>query len=631
MHKKLFNERPFVEIAIYIIIAIIIASLSDKVLSILLFSAVLTIILIRYGNSKNGMLVLAFVLFLITFFNSISILYANDGLVPIDNSKVSGRVQLVDENYYVLDSVSVKGVNHKYNIELRTESDLIVGDIIEFHGELKPVKYGTRYLPLTRYINKTKYTISTTDEIVVVGSKLTVKDKVINSLKSSINSKLSEQESALLVGVLLGDRESFSEDDLYNYKTSGIMHMFAVSGMHLTIFFSFFYIVCKRIKIRWRFRYIIPLILTIFYAYICGFKPSVNRALIMLSIFCIMRLIRSNHDTLTALAVSCIVELTIRPLLLFSLSFIMSYVAVISIVVLSTSFKQIRYLPKKISVGINTVIAVNIGLLPVYMHYFGTLATYSIIANMVLIPIIPILFVMGLLVSVLSLIPYMSYAVYVVKPILYFVNLIVATIAKLPFNTLFINNNIIVAFAIIALLIISSHYIFVEKKVKVATKYIATALVIAVICTGFMNTMNYDNTFTAKYHNIKVITLNKNSIAIVKDDIDFQKYLDRTVYNTNINEFSKIMFFDKNEEYKCNNYDISIYNKNLIIMRGNKAIIYYNNRVTKIEQIYNRFYCYDYDLVTILTTNENINLDKENVQVMKVNNNFTIKLNSGII
>lgn len=147
------------------------------------------------------------------------------------------------------------------------------------------------------------------------------------------NSPCGNDEKALLKGILVGDRDGFSEDLYSHYSNSGFMHIAAVSGMHTSYLFLLISFILGTFHFPKRFICIPTIPLLILFAAVSLFTPSVCRAVIMMSVMLIALSIRRSNDSITALSVAALILVIQNPYSLESASFLMSFGATLSILV----------------------------------------------------------------------------------------------------------------------------------------------------------------------------------------------------------------------------------------------------------------------------------------------------------
>ena len=205
--------------------------------------------------------------------------------------------------------------------------------------------------------------------------------------------------------LLLGDSSKLTYEVDTAFQTSGISHVVAVSGLHVSILFSVVYLFGGRHKIVGA---VLGIPVLIVFAAIAGFTPSIVRACIMQALMILALLVSKEYDPLTALAFSGLVMLTANPLTITSVSFQLSVSCMIGIILFSNRIhdyllrgkrmelakgkslkaKRIRWLVNSISVSIGAVITTT----PLCAYYFDSVSLVSVLTNLLTLWIVSFIF-----------------------------------------------------------------------------------------------------------------------------------------------------------------------------------------------------------------------------------------------
>ena len=197
--------------------------------------------------------------------------------------------------------------------------------------------------------------------------------------------------------LLLGDSSQLDYATNTALKESGIRHVVAVSGLHVTILFTILNLITgKR-------RFLTPLLgipLLVLFAAVAGFSPSVNRAAIMIGLMLLSRLFDREYDPPTALAFACLVILTVNPLAVTSVSFQLSFACVAGILLfqkrmdayIQTKVPEGRLL-RKLSASVSITLSAMSLTAPLTALYFGTISLVSIATNLLTLPVVTLTFV----------------------------------------------------------------------------------------------------------------------------------------------------------------------------------------------------------------------------------------------
>ena len=143
-----------------------------------------------------------------------------------------------------------------------------------------------------------------------------------------LDNLLPEDTAPFAKALLLGDRVDLSYETSTAFQASGIMHIIAVSGLHVTILYTLIHNLCLRR--RWLVA-LIGLPTLAFFAAAAGFSPSVIRACIMQGLMILAALLNREYDGPTELSFACLVMMVANPMVVVSVSFQLSVGCIIGI------------------------------------------------------------------------------------------------------------------------------------------------------------------------------------------------------------------------------------------------------------------------------------------------------------
>ena len=237
-----------------------------------------------------------------------------------------------------------------------------------------------------------------------------------NQLVNTLSDKgLGQQELAVVSAMTLGDKSLIDKDLKNDYSRSGASHVLALSGLHLGII----YFVFSFMTARWRRRYhhwsrpvSEGLILITMWSYVVlvGMSPSVVRAAIMMTVYSLLSLQNRNRSSLNALAFTAIIMLVADPMILFNISFQLSFVAVAFILLYqgriyslipSSSHPIIKWCWRFLSVSL----AAQLGVAPLTAYYFHQVPSYFLLSSLVVMVFTPLIIYLSLLFFLLMWLP----------------------------------------------------------------------------------------------------------------------------------------------------------------------------------------------------------------------------------
>jgi competence protein ComEC len=217
------------------------------------------------------------------------------------------------------------------------------------------------------------------------------------------------KELGILSALTLGNREELDKDVQESFSVSGAMHVLAVSGLHTGIVWGIMTWVltlggwCKPLyeekKRRWLLGGILLILLWV-YAFITGLSPSVMRSALMLSFWELSYLLGRHTSRWNPIMAAAVVILVINPLALWSVSFQLSFAAVIGIMLFASWMQAHMRLKQSWSKYIGGLLIASIGAqlmtMPLTLYYFGQTSNYFALTNLIVIPLAFVVLLLGL-------------------------------------------------------------------------------------------------------------------------------------------------------------------------------------------------------------------------------------------
>ena len=215
------------------------------------------------------------------------------------------------------------------------------------------------------------------------------------------------------IALLLGDTSELSYETDTDLKVSGIRHVAAVSGLHVSVLFA----LCMKIAFRKRFlSTIVGMPVLFLFAAVAGFTPSVNRACIMCALMLLALVFNREYDGMTALAFSALVMLLQNPQSITNVSFQLSCASVAGIFLFSgflyEKMKKVlgdiqgksmkARLKRWTATSVSTTIGAMVFTTPLCALYFKTVSLVGVLTNLLTLWIISAIFYCLMLVCVLG-------------------------------------------------------------------------------------------------------------------------------------------------------------------------------------------------------------------------------------
>lgn len=226
------------------------------------------------------------------------------------------------------------------------------------------------------------------------------RNKLLNSFKIH---HFPKNVSNIIDALLLGQRQDMDAQMTDNYTNAGVIHILAISGLHIAILYAlllFFLKPLLRLKKGKLLQFIITIAFLWIFALLSGLSASVVRSVVMFSFISFGLYLNRTGNIYNILAVSMLIILLCNPNFLFDVGFQLSYIAVFSIVWLQPfyrSFKPSRFKVVNYFVDLLTISFVaQIGVLPLSLYYFHQVPLLFFLANLVVIPLSSFVLILGI-------------------------------------------------------------------------------------------------------------------------------------------------------------------------------------------------------------------------------------------
>ena len=268
------------------------------------------------------------------------------------------------------------------------------------------------------------------------------------TIADTLESIFPESTAFFTKALLLGDDTGVSFSDNIAFQKSGIRHIVAVSGLHVSILFSVLYFATGRRKFLTLFAGLPVLFL---FAAVAGFTPSVVRACIMQALVILATAVDREYDPATALSFAVLAILAANPLTVTSASFQLSVGCMIGIFAFSQKLREYLYRDKlfgpcrgkslkaRIKRWIVASLSVSVSAMtvtvPLCAWYFGMVSVIGVLTNMLTLWLLSFIFCGIILSAVLSALwlPAACITAYAVSVPIRFVLAVSRFLADIPF------------------------------------------------------------------------------------------------------------------------------------------------------------------------------------------------------
>ncbi len=336
--------------------------------AIIIVSAILTLVFLILGI-RFSVLRIQFFIFLAVFLASLSFsVKTNLSYLPAtevatsEKAIVTGIVTDVshykDSYYYTLRDIVInhgKATNHKIRITYQEPLNVKIDDAMCF--SVNGIKLRTSdeafFMPDEDGVFLNAF--SESDPLIYKAQSHTIKyylSELRLSIRYKINNATDENCSGAINAMLTGDKTLLNEDTQRSFSHSGISHLFAVSGFHLSLWTALIFVLFDRMSRKMQIiGNILATVFVLFFMALTGFTPSVVRAGIMLFVYIVGKLLKHKADSMNSLFVALTIILLINPYCATSTSLLMSFLATFGIIAFSEAVTEpVTGLKKKIKV-----------------------------------------------------------------------------------------------------------------------------------------------------------------------------------------------------------------------------------------------------------------------------------------
>ncbi|MFT7087704.1 MAG: ComEC/Rec2-related protein [Rickettsiales bacterium] len=237
----------------------------------------------------------------------------------------------------------------------------------------------------------------------------------IEVLRQNISRRIIDQmdrkEGGIAVALLVGNRQMINPEILQTIRNSGLAHLIAISGLHFTLaagifFFSIRFLLSLNQYFTLHFGIkkiaaLLAILASFFYLLIAGMPIPAIRAFIIISLVFTAILIDLKPNSFRSLAFAALAILILSPNVIFSVSFQLSFAAILGLICLADSTKKLHinssFRPFYLKFGfyflgiiLSSAVA-TIFTTPFSIYYFNNFISFGIFANLAAIPIVTFL------------------------------------------------------------------------------------------------------------------------------------------------------------------------------------------------------------------------------------------------
>ena len=360
----------------------------SKTLPVVFLFAIISLLLLNFHNSRYLRLANAYA----------------EKEITVSGSLDSAPYKQNGKSYYIIKTDKINGNDEKLKIRLVSSSPLDFGATDKINATVKVFLLGTDSETYLSYYKSKSLTLGA----YPVGSVKIQKGVNVNIWQSILLLRLKMSNEimrfipndygAVITGLLLGDRSYLSERTENAFRFCGVSHLFAVSGLHVSVWSLLIFGFLRKIGIGVKKAGVFASIFCLFFMALTGFNPPVVRAGFMLIMMFSANLFNREADPYNSIGFALTVMLALNPYNAVSVSLLLSVLATLGILMLYPrlhaeclpalngikSEKTKSALSSLLSIVLISI-SVTVFTIPVYIFTFKSVSTLQIISNILMV------------------------------------------------------------------------------------------------------------------------------------------------------------------------------------------------------------------------------------------------------
>jgi len=335
---------------------------------------------------KNLRIILLYRIILLTLLVTIGITLYRIKINPKINTNKTLIGQIINKK--ILEDEIELEIKGKEKVIIKTQENYNIGDLVELKGKIELPNKNT----IPNLFNYKNYLKSKKINITIAPTSIKLlkqnKNLIYKTKENIINYIEKFKTKEYLKTFILGDNSNIEKNILTSYQTNGISHLFAISGMHLSLFSNILLLILKKINKNEAINHLILIIFFIFFAFLTNYTPSILRALILYILTTLNKKLNLNIKTIYLLIIDLIILLLYNPFYIYNIGFIYSFIITASLIITSKIINKQKKYTKKILLTSTISFITSI---PISINNFHEINLLTPITNLIFVPLISLI------------------------------------------------------------------------------------------------------------------------------------------------------------------------------------------------------------------------------------------------
>ena len=529
--KRLVNARLFLFAAIGLVLGILcgysimFGRWILPIIFVVALGATLTILLIR----KNKLYVILLFVFIFTIVGTALFqanLYNQQKQEVVARQVVlTGRVTDIgrmgkNSNLLYLedctyDNVKIPG---RVQVSVYDGGEIATGDILTMCGTLRSTYPFAENFNSTYMRNNCNYQLTDATIYAQQKGQLTLAENIRKYIFEQCEQNMF-QYSGLMYALITGDGDVIDQQVKQNYQSAGMIHLVAVSGMHLVYIITIIGFFINKLKLNPLAEFAIMIGPLVFFCYICGWAPSILRALLMTVCTYLVRWLSGRYDMLIALSWSVLVLLFVNPCYLFDIGWQLSVMSVLGMATVHLRidrFLKSKKMPKIVYAFLSALsisLSCTLSTFATVAYYFGEVPILGVLSNLIGVPLMSWAFTVGLV----GLLPWVfRYALHLADLILYVVSKVAEIVASWNIAVVALSTVAVAIAVTIVWLFVVGQYVNLKKISKIVVNCALCLVLVVCFVVANVTIDCTDQVFVSQgFDGADVVVTSKNGEVVV--------------------------------------------------------------------------------------------------------------------
>lgn len=354
--RRLFNDRPACFAALAVTLGVITvegiypADPLFRLIPLLIAAAVAAVILALPKTRKRGYIAVFFLIGVVAMSAACDIYDSRlpEGGTGVFTARVDSEINAEDGrlSFYIAEVYGEDGVKLNGEGRVYIEGDAApaygAGDTVVIRGELLPTEHSSfdGYFA-SAALNGQTFRIYADSVGKLADGDLPLASRILYETKRMFYLNTDSDTAAIATALVFGDRQGLDEQLYDRIRDSGLAHVLAVSGLHVTALATVVMWLLRKCKVNAKISFVVVGVLTFVYVGLCAFTPSALRSFVMALVLNFSTAFGTKRDMMSSLAVAVVLITVFSPFSVLHVGFELSVFAVLGMFLLASPLKRL--------------------------------------------------------------------------------------------------------------------------------------------------------------------------------------------------------------------------------------------------------------------------------------------------